>query len=239
MVVACLGFPLPAGSTRQPWLSFRTMSTTDKSGWPGLEQPDTSNATYIDWKNISKSDEYDPDETWQDERYPRRYADFHQSLDGYNNGWKNGYWWNKEYYAWLENDRVIATISGQLELTRRERAKAKGLFHKIPLHKMGRHKEEVAVALCLYVIEQDEKDRRRGHPNCLAWWQYRLIESHFGISERMFRKRYGKIEHRVRTGDPQETRVFDKYRSENIFSPDSDPIEYEHMVEATVVEQFG
>lgn len=214
------------------------MSTTDKSGWPGLEQPDTSNATYIDWKNVSKSDKYDPDETWQDERYPRRYADFYQSLDEYNNGWKNGHWWNKKYYGWLENDRVITTISNQLGLTRRERARARGLFHQIPMGNMGRHKEEVAVALCLYVIEKDERDLRRGHPNCLEPEKYRLIESDFGVREQMVHKRYGKIEHRMRMKQLQEAPIFDDYRSEDMFSPDSDPIEYEHSVEATATKHF-
>jgi hypothetical protein len=195
------------------------MSTIDTSGWPGLEQPDTSNATYIDWKNISKSEYYDPDDTWDDDRYPRRYSDYYQRLDYYN-------WWNKEYYAWLENDHLISTISGQLELTRRERARARGLFHRIPLEKMGRHKEEIAVALCLYVIEQDERDEREYHPNSLGTKKYGHIESDFCVSKRMIHKLYGRIAHRVRSEQLQEPPIFDTYRTEDMYSPDSNPIEY-------------
>ena len=188
------------------------MSTTDESKWPRLEQPDTSNATFIAWHKKDDKNNYDPDTKWQDDRYPRCYGDYYQNLDEYNNGYKNGKYRNKAYYNWLENDRLISSVSQQMELSSRERSRAKGLFHQLPLGKFWGFKEDIAVIACLYVIEHDKKDQRRGDPNTLKKCQYLLIEQKFRVSRRKIVKNYGKIENRVRTGRLNEAPQEDKYR---------------------------
>jgi len=205
------------------------MTSTDTSEWPRLEQPDTSNATFIDWKNTDNRENYSPDMTWDDDRYPRRYGDYYQNLDEYNNGYKNQKYRNKPYYTWLENDRLMSAISCQFELTQRERACAKGLYHQLPLQRFGTYKEDVAIALCLYVIEKDDQDNRRGHPNILKKWQFKLIYKVMKLSEKEVFSIYGKIENRIAQGDLRKARLFDNYRGTDTFSPDSDPIEYEYV----------
>jgi hypothetical protein len=207
------------------------MSTTDTSRWPKLEQPDTSNATYIDWLNYEGKKNYDPDQTWEDDRYPRRYEDYYQKLDEYNNGYMNYDWRNKNYYGWLKNDRLISSISGQLELTVNERAKAKGLYHQLPLGKFRGFLEDIAVALCFYVIEYDTKDKRRGHPNLIEDWQYDLIEQTFGVSKAKILTNYAKVESRVRTERLQKAPQHDMYRNSEGRLPDSTTVEYEQMSE--------
>jgi hypothetical protein len=216
------------------------MSSTDTSGWPRLDKPDTSNATYIDWKKTDDRDRYDPDETWDDDRYPRRYGDYYKHLDEYNGGLKNYKYRNDDYYGWLENDRLISAISCQLDLTKWERARAKGIFHQLQLGDTGMHKENFAVPLCLYVIEKDERDTRRGHPNVLKKWQFHLISTTLGVGKKIILSNYGKIEYRVRVGKLKKAKQFDKYRKEDMYSPESDPIEYEHAaIEAYLHEAAG
>jgi hypothetical protein len=215
------------------------MSTTDISGWSKLEKTDTSNATYIAWQCTKDKEKYDPDETWNDDRYPRRYGDYYQSLDEYNNGYKNGKYRNEYYYKWLKKDRLIATISGQLELTQRERARAKGLYHQLPLGEFWGFKEDVAVAVCLYVIEKNDRDKRRGHPNTLKNWQLFIIKQTLGVNRDKIRTNYGKLEYCVRTGQLLKAPQHDKYRNMDRFAPDSDTVEYEQVSEAKSVEYFA
>ena len=212
------------------------MSTTDTSRWPKLEQPDTSNATYIDWQNLYRKETYNPKQTWEDDRYPRRYRDYYQKLDEYNNGYMNYKWRNKNYYSWLENDRLISSISEQLELTVAERARAKGLYHQLPLGKFRGHLEDIAVALCFYVIEHDNRDNRRGHPNVIKNWQYELIEQTLGVSKAKILTNYAKVESRVRTERLQKAPQHDKYKNSEGRPLDSVTVEYEQISEGKGIE---
>ncbi|MFC3958655.1 hypothetical protein [Halovivax cerinus] len=202
------------------------MKTVDAPTYGSLEQADTNNATIIWWHE--KTEHYDPDDTWDDDRFPRRYEDWYQDKDLTNNGYKNFGWWNKPFYNWLENDRLIQACSSQLPLTQRERAHAKGLFHRLSGRKFGTYKETFAVVTCLYVVETSETDRRRGHPNVPEEekpTEFRLedVSQRFGVSVKWIRKAYARIERWVRRGDLRYYPEFDKYNEEF-------PLEYEHRV---------
>lgn len=202
------------------------MKTVDAPTYRSLEQADTNNATIIGW--YERTDYYDPDTTWLDDRYPRRYGDWYQDKDLTNNGYKNYDWWNKPFFRWLENDRLIRTCSAQFPLTRRERARAKGLFHRLRGETFGAHKETYAVVTCLYVIETEEADTRRGHPNVPdekkpAELQIESMSRRFGVTEKWIRKAYARIERWVRLGELAPRPSFDKYDEEF-------PLEYEHRL---------
>lgn len=203
------------------------MSTAETEGWLRLEQPDTSNATWIGWWKSDDQNRYDPDHVWDDDRYPRRYGDSYKRLDLINNGYVHGNWWNKPFYRWLENDKLIRSCSSQLGLTRREWGPARGLFHRLPLNKFGTLKEDVAIATCFYVIEKDERDRRRGHPNALDEDQVRDIENRFYLSLKSLRKAYGRVESLLRTNRLSEPKTFDKYGMSDHYSPEGDSPTYE------------
>lgn len=208
------------------------MSTTTQTG-RSLEQADTNNATIIGW--YERTDHYDPDQTWLDDRYPRRYADYYNDKDLTNNGYKNGNWRNSSFYSWFENDRMIRTCSNQLPLTRRERARTKGLFHRLRGDKFGTYKETYAVATCLYVIETEDVDVRRGHPNVPdekkpAELRLKNVSERFGISEGWLRKAYARVERWVRLGELGSTPVFDKYDEEL-------PLEYQHLLMEVLIEE--
>lgn len=214
------------------------MSTTTTSAWPKLEQPNTSNATFIDWQSTENRGKYDPDQKWMDGRFPQRYGDFYHHLDEYNNGYKNGKYRNKSYYNWLESDRIISIVSGKLELTRPERRKAKGLYHQLPLRELWGFKEDIAVVVCLYVIEHDEKDMRRGDPATIENWQFDLIEKTFGVSRKKIRRNYGRLRHRLRTDGLQKPPEHDKYRNSEDFSNDT-VVEYEQISEQEAIEDLS
>lgn len=201
------------------------MSTTTQSSG-GLERPDTNNATIIGW--YERTDYYDPDQRWQDDRYPRRYGDYYKDKDLTNNGYKHGSYWNKGFFRWLENDRLIRICSGQLGLTQRERARVKGLFHRLSGERFGTLKEKYAVAACLYVIETEECDLRRAHPNVpdekkSPELTLDNVTERYNVSETWIRKAYARIERWVRLGELGQRETFDKYREEF-------PLEYEHRL---------
>lgn len=201
------------------------MSTTTQTG-KSLEQADTNNATIIGW--YERTDHYNPNQMWLDDRYPRRYRDYYQDKDLTNNGYKNGKWRNSDYLRWLESDRLIRISSGQLPLTQRERARAKGLFHRLSGKWFGTYKETYAVVTCLYVLETEDADERRGHPNVPdekkpPELRLETITRRFGISEKWIRKAYARIERWVRLGELKPRALFDKYREEF-------PLEYEHRL---------
>lgn len=208
------------------------MSTTTQTS-RSLEQPDTNNATIIGW--YERTDQYEPNDTWLDDRYPRRYADYYHDKDLTNNGYKNGSWWNSAFYDWLENDRLVRTCSGQLSLTRRERARAKSLFHRLHGEKFGTYKETYAVATCLYVIETEDIDVRRGHPNVPdekkpAELRLKNVSERFGISEGWLRKAYARVARWIRLGELGPAPEFDSYDEEL-------PLEYQdRLVEVLIGE---
>jgi hypothetical protein len=210
------------------------MKSVESQRYHGLAQPDTNNATIIGW--YEKSDSYDPDDTWDDDRYPRGYRDWYQDKDLTNNGYKNYNWWNKAFYNWLENDRLIRTCSGQLPLTRRERAYAKGVFHCLQGEKFGTYKETYAVATCLYAIETSEIDERRAHPavppeNKSIGLQLGTVSHRFGITEKWIRKAYARIERWIRLDELSSRPTFDTYDEEF-------PLEYEHRITELFIENM-
>lgn len=210
------------------------MSTTTQTGG-SLVQADTNNATFIGW--YERTSFYDPDQIWLDDRYPRRYGDYYRDKDLTNNGYKNGKWRNDDFYRWLESDRLIRTCSAQLPLTRRERARAKSLFHRLRGDDFGTYKETYAVVTCLYVIETEKMDIRRGHPNVPdekkpAELRLRNVSERFGITEKWLRKGYARVERWVRLGELGPTPVFDKYDEEL-------PLEYQHLLMEVLIEEAG
>lgn len=199
----------------------------------GLEQPDTNNATIIGW--YKGTDVYNPDQTWLDDRYPRRYGDYYLDKDLTNNGYKNGVYWNKKYYRWLESDCIIRTCSAQLPLTRQERASAKSLFHRLQGEDFGTYKEIYAVATCIYVIENEEEDLRRGHPNVPeknkpAELRLENVGQQFKITEKWLRRAYARIERWVRLGELGPRPEFDKYDEEV-------PLEYQHRIMEVIIQE--
>lgn len=201
------------------------MSTTTQTS-RSLERPDTNNATIIGW--YERTYYYDPDQRWEDDRYPRRYGDYYKDKDLTNNGYKHGDYWNKAFFRWLENDQLIRICSGQLPLTQRERARAKGLFHRLRGNQFGTHKESYAVATCLYVIETEDGDDRRAHPNVpdkkkSTQLTLENVSQRFNVSEKWIRKAYARVERWVRLGELDQRETFDKYREEL-------PLEYQYRL---------
>lgn len=195
------------------------MRTREYPAYESVEQADTNNATRIGWQE--RTEHYDPDQTWMDDRYPRRYGDWYQHKDLTNNGYQNYNWVNKPFYRWLENVRLIGACSTQLPLTKRERGHAVGLFTRLPAQKFGTHKEIYAVATCLYVVEFNGLDERRAHPNVTderkpAEFRLGPVSEQFGVSEKRLRKAYGRIEYWDRTDELGPPPVFDKYDEDSL-----------------------
>lgn len=202
------------------------MSESQLSSTTGIAEPDTNNATFIGWRK--KTDTYDPNRNWQDNRYPRRYEDWYKHLDFTNNGYKNGpKWWNTPFYRWLENIRLIETVADQLNLTEREAGRAKGLFLGFPGEKMGTYKETYALAACLCAVELDRRDQRRAHPNVPEEKrpsEFQRLTERFGVPGKEIRTAYGRIENRHRVGKLESPEEFDRFDLQEV------SVDYEHAL---------
>jgi hypothetical protein len=121
-----------------------------------------------------------------------------------------------------------------LSLTQRERAYAKGVFHRIRGQKFGTHKEVFAIATCLYAVEISETDGRRAHPNVpeeMKPKEFRLetLNHRFRLTKKEIRSAFSRIESWIRTDSLQPRRVFDDHREEH-------PIEYEDRLTEVLIE---
>lgn len=165
-------------------------STTDDGGHPydELSKPDTNSETHIEWNDVSEG------ERWTADFYPLNKRDWYQKMDQYNSGLKNGERTNDPYCTVEANRHLIETFVSTLELTVTEERRAHAVYQSIDLGDMGVNKIFVAFALCCYLIEQDERDKRRAEPQAKNR-DSMIVEyqSNLGIRQSQLMSLYGQM----------------------------------------------
>lgn len=137
----------------------------------------------------------------------------YRHLDETNRGQKNGYRWNGPYETYRMKRDVIATLAHKLWMTPSQRKQAINLFTGLDLQRLGYHIEVAAFALCAFIVHSDGAERQY-HPQTSGQntdEEFTELQENLGIGDKQFAKIYGKIAHRVRSGDIRRT-DHDKYQ---------------------------
>ncbi|GAB3700972.1 hypothetical protein [Halorubrum pallidum] len=162
-----------------------------------IDAPDTNNATYLGWSDIPQYEE------WPADYHPPNKRDYFQYLDRLNSGLQNGpKYQNKRYETYCLNRWLILCMSSHLRMSDRLRQLAVDLFNGLPRSKFGVRIHVSALVTCGYVIHQHDP-RRECHPQTSAEAFDPFVEQervNLRIPRKQYASLYGKIEHRVRTG---------------------------------------
>ena len=190
-----------------------------------LNQPDTSNATYIDWQSL------DDNEHWTTDYYCSQKTKYFKKLDEMNSGERNGLWANVPYRRLVENHHIVRSIASQLDLTAQQREDAEYWFYSLDLQDWYPYKEEIAFCLCACIVHNDAANTRKVHPQTPENEKDELFQKMETILEydeiprlgkRPFDSTFGKLQHYMRTND-RPTSYPDKYAKFGFGSVD-DPI---------------
>jgi len=179
-------------------------ATTDSHAYAHLDEPDTNNATTIEWWTLPE------DEYWQSDFLYSNKKRYFEHLDRYNSGYKNGTWHNDKYETYLANDDLVDSLGDSLNLTQEERMTARSLIHRIDLQREGIRVERMAYALCAFAVHSSTTDRRKCHPQNDLPEEFQQVKDELGIADEEFESDYGKVQHRDRTLERQ-TYEHDKY----------------------------
>ncbi len=162
-----------------------------------IDSPDTNNATYIDWVNMS------PYEEWPADYHPPNKREYFRHLDRVNSGLQNGpKYQNKRYETYRLNRWLILSLSDHLKMSDRLRSLAVRLFSGLDGSKFGVPIHIPALVTCAYVIHK-HNPRRECHPQTSVEKFDPLVERervNLSVSKKQYASLYGKIEHRIRTG---------------------------------------
>ncbi|MFA1612017.1 hypothetical protein [Halobellus rubicundus] len=192
-------------------------AVSNESGHPyaGLENADTNYATWFDPRDVEQTEEFESDSDWR--RTRKRLYWKHQDAQhrGYQNGKKRG---NKRFQTYQSNQHLSRAFSNVLELTESEKIEAERWFRWLNFDKIGQDLRVVGFAVCMYIVECDERDERRGDPNSKHEWPpefLRYYETLPAELKRRFPKVYGKVSYRIRSWsigeDEPASENMDKY----------------------------
>lgn len=192
-----------------PFCTNFSMATRIKTGGSKAASPSppggkpkkkwVKNATKIGWDEIPKGDR------WTDHgsncRRPNKH-DYYKHLDQLNQGWREGEKWTDSVpMTKKSNDWIINSVACQVNLTKSERTRAVKAFMGINLGEMGVLKEQVAVALCAYMVEKDQHDQRRGHPQAArakegGFPDFSELAEMFNVDQKQTARIYYRLEQR-------------------------------------------
>lgn len=177
------------------------MDTTPQShAYSGLEQCDTSNHTKIDYESIPLG------EQWLDDHHILCKKRWYKHLNSTNGGYRNGFWTNTPYETWEINNYRIHSFAADLGLTRAERWRAKERFISFELDDFGEETLLVAYALCCYIVEQDQRDERRTHPQVPTEGrpsEFVEMIDQIGYNEHEIISMYGKVQSKLMSDSQQ------------------------------------
>lgn len=183
-------------------------SISDADAYEPLLKPDTNNATYIGWDEISES------EYWLADTIPRSKRKYWEYQNQVNSGLRNGTWWNDPYETYRTNRDLILNLTSHVHMRSQQRTRALDLITRFDLQKLGLRAELVAFCICAYVVHETEKDPRCGYPTKGQMEnvtdELRSMQDSLGITDRQFQSTYGKVQHRDRTAEPSDV-DHDKY----------------------------
>jgi hypothetical protein len=115
--------------------------------------PDTENATYFDAEDVEESTN------------EKGTSVNHSRLRLYNrNTWKDRREENKEVTHRRDNLAILDALSGQLELTKHQKAKARRIFDNLNLGDLGKPARLIAFGVCAVVANDDVPNGSRYHP---------------------------------------------------------------------------
>lgn len=167
-------------------------NTNDR--FSSYKNPNTRNRTYFladdvegyfraDFRHLRKSDHY---------AYLKKINEgFCLGLNRYN---------DKYITREMARDHIEA-LASQLDLTIREKVQARRYFLSLDREKLGLESSLVSYSVCCYVVEQNDKNkRRRSHPNVLDEDRddrFQEMKEMLDLSHRDVVKTYGKIQNRL------------------------------------------
>lgn len=178
------------------------------------DNPDTNNATYMKGGDAG-SGSFKSGYLYLDKQ------EYYKHLDKLNSGWKIGLnWYNNRLNTYQMANDVINTLSRKLDLTSKERSRARGYYVNLDREKLGLSASLVAYCVCAYVVEKNDKnEHRRCHPNVPDETTddlFRQVADSMSLRQKSIVSTYGKIPNRVpdsapvvRDGDGIESHLHD------------------------------
>ena len=193
------------------------MSLKNQRNWPrDPDNPDTNNATYIDSSDAG-------DGSFEADHWLLDKQEHYKHLNELNSGWNTGLnWYNNRLNTYQMAKDAINAISGQLDLTDKERSRARDHYVNLDREKLGLKAQLVAYCVCAYVVENNDRNQnRRCHPNVpdeATDDLFQEVADSIGFRKKSITKTYGKIASRVPEVSPtvQEEYISDSHIHEDI-----------------------
>lgn len=189
-----------------------TVPMRGSSTGPHITDCDTRNHTIIAWQDCRSElakVPFDGPSNWiHDDK-----LELYKHLDRNNSGLQNGWWKNTNYETYYLNYYLIDNISERIHLPPTLRGKAIGIFTGINLGDFGQRKEEVAVALCGWILYKETK--RKTHPNVRSNQDelYQEAISTFNCRPKHVNRAFYRVEKAVKNGLKNRTTIYGKIQS--------------------------
>ena len=158
-----------------------------------INNPDRQNNTHFLSKDVDGS--YPADFRYLSKR--QHFLHLKQLNEGRKTGINN---YCDSYITREITIHLAEAIASQLNLTPSEKELAVRYLVTLDREKLGLSSELVAYAVCAYVIEQSDRDKRRTHPNVPEEDRDDLsdeVASELGLNHSDIVKTYGKVSHRL------------------------------------------
>lgn len=160
-----------------------------------IDNPDTDNATYFLGKDASLGS-FEADYRKLDKQ------EHFKHLKKLNSGWNTGLnWYNNRLNTYQMAKDAINAISGQLDLTDKERSRARDHYVNLDREKLGLKAQLVAYCVCAYVVENNDRNQnRRSHPNVpdeATDDLFQEVADSIGLCQKSIVKTYCKIASRL------------------------------------------
>jgi hypothetical protein len=195
------------------------MTSTETHPYDGLSQPDTNNATWFNPKEKSVREYWGADDWWEVSsafRFSKKQV-WWNYLESLNQGTRNGKWTNNPYWTYRDNSDLVDNVADQIGTTAAQARRANRVyFHLHNQYITGIRKDATAVAVVVFVIEDDEGDERGLHPQSEDEHGEKVAESlakQFSLDAALIISTYGKVQHYLRiSDDPSKPSNFDLRR---------------------------
>jgi hypothetical protein len=189
-----------------------TPSTVKMVGGGGtnLSACDTRNGTIIAWHDTPglAKQFWDVPSEW---RFGNKLV-WYRHLDRVNAGLQNGdKYQNKSYETYRLNYMLMEMVADKVELTTHQQSKAISIFTSLNLSEFGRNKEDVALAVCGYVLFKD--GLRKCHPNARGESRdevYREACRMYNCTDKTVNKLFYEVQREVENGLPDKVREYGK-----------------------------
>lgn len=170
----------------------------------------TSPATWFDYTEVSGT-YWASDTDW----YRTKKEDYFEHLATLNQGKKVAAGrFNTRYETYMMNRDLIDALASQLNLTQRQRNKARRHFLGFNLDEWGIRAEHLAYSVCQFVVHTDEEDNRKCHPHSDiddVPDAFKRVRDSVKLPPGSMASVYGKVQHELSTNSIGNPVSHDQY----------------------------